>query len=105
MDLEELAFKNVNELTDLSKEELLMIIALLQQDRKCWIYQFTKTHNNSVDIRSRINKAIEKLELLLKYLKLNQEEEKATGKSYFNTNLFAIRVNEILKILKGGSNE
>ena len=43
---------------------------------------------------------VEKLELLLKDLKLNQEEEKATGKSYFNTDLFAIRVNEILKIVK-----
>lgn len=44
--------------------------------------------------------AINKLELLLSDLKLNQEEEKNTGKSYFNTQLFAIRVKEILKILK-----
>ena len=44
--------------------------------------------------------ALEKLELLLKDLKINQEEEKETGKSYFNTQLFAIRVNEIYKILK-----
>ena len=44
--------------------------------------------------------ALEKLELLLKDLKTNQEEEKETGKSYFNTQLFAIRVREIYKILK-----
>jgi hypothetical protein len=44
--------------------------------------------------------AIEKLELLLDDLKLNQKEEKETGKSYFNTELFAIRVREIYKILK-----
>ena len=44
--------------------------------------------------------AINKLELLLKDLKDMQELEKETGKSYFNTQLFAIRVREIYKILK-----
>ena len=44
--------------------------------------------------------ALEKLELLINDLKLNQKEEKETGKSYFNTQLFAIRVKEIYKILK-----
>lgn len=86
MDLEELAFKNVNELTDLSKEELLMIIALLQQDRKCWIQQFTKTHNDSVDIRSRIDKAIEYI-----------------GEP--NNNYWSEEAEQLLEILKGGSNE
>ena len=82
MDLEELAFKNVTELTELSKEELLMIIALLQQDRKCWINQFTKTHNDSVGIQLRINKAIEVLKLC------NSQCSK-----------------EVIEILKGGSND
>ena len=44
--------------------------------------------------------ALEKLELLLKDLKINQEEEKQNGRSYFNTQLFSIRVNEIYQILK-----
>lgn len=44
--------------------------------------------------------ALEKLELLLNDLKLNQQEEKQSGKSYFNTQLFAIRVREIYKLLK-----
>lgn len=43
--------------------------------------------------------AINKLELLLKDLKINAEAEKKDGKSYFNTNLFTIRVKEIYKIL------
>ncbi len=45
--------------------------------------------------------AIEKLELLLQDLKINSEAERESGKNYFNTDLFAIRVKEILKILKG----
>lgn len=45
--------------------------------------------------------AIDKLELLLSDLKLNQEKERIEGKSYFTTELFAIRVKEILKILNG----
>ena len=45
--------------------------------------------------------ATEKLELLLNDLKINRDAEKQKGTSYFNTDLFAIRVNEILKNLKG----
>ena len=44
--------------------------------------------------------AINKLELLLKGLKDMQDLEKETGRQYFNTQLFAIRVKEIYKILK-----
>ena len=44
--------------------------------------------------------AINKLELLLKDLKDMQELEKETGRQYFNTQLFAVRVKEIYKILK-----
>ena len=44
--------------------------------------------------------AINKLELLLKDIKDMQDLEKETGRQYFNTQLFAIRVREIYKILK-----
>ena len=44
--------------------------------------------------------AINKLELLLKDLKDMQELEEKTKRQYFNTQLFAIRVKEIYKILK-----
>ena len=44
--------------------------------------------------------AINKLELLLKDLKDMQDLEKETGRQYFNTQLFAIRVKEIYKLLK-----
>lgn len=45
--------------------------------------------------------AIDKLKLLLNDLKINEKAETETGRSYFNTSLFYIRVNEILKILEG----
>ena len=44
--------------------------------------------------------AINKLELLLNDLKDMQDLEKETGRQYFNTQLFAIRVKDIYKILK-----
>ena len=44
--------------------------------------------------------AINKVELLLSDLKDMQDLEKETGRQYFNTQLFAIRVREIYKILK-----
>lgn len=49
--------------------------------------------------------AINKLELLLKDLKDMQELEEKTGRQYFNTQLFAIRVKEIYKILKEGDDK
>ena len=48
--------------------------------------------------------AIDKLELLINDLKINKNKEKEEGKSYFNTDLIAIRVLEIYKILKGEIN-
>lgn len=56
--------------------------------------------NNPTDYEKE--KAIDKLKLLLDDLKLNSEKEKEEGKSYFNTDLFAIRVKEILETLKRG---
>ena len=44
--------------------------------------------------------AIEKIELLLNDLKINKNKEKEDGKSYFNTDLVAIRIKEIYEILK-----
>lgn len=49
--------------------------------------------------------AIKKLEQLIEDLETNSKSEKEQGISYFNTQLFAIRVNEIYKILKGEENE
>ena len=49
--------------------------------------------------------AINKLELLLNDLKKMQDLEKKTGRQYFNTQLFAIRVKEIYKILKESSDK
>lgn len=51
MDIEELAFKDRKTLAQLNEEDLLDIIVFLQFDRKQWINQFSKTHNDSVDIR------------------------------------------------------
>ena len=44
--------------------------------------------------------AIEKIEILLNDLKKDHEKEKEDGKSYFNTDLVAIRIKEIYDILK-----
>lgn len=56
---EDLAFKNINELAGLNKNDLLNIIAFLQTERKLWLNQFTKTHNESVDMQKE-NKELKK---------------------------------------------
>ncbi len=48
---EELAFKDRITLAQLNELDLLNIIEFLQKDRRQWIDQFTKTHNESVDIK------------------------------------------------------
>lgn len=61
MKLEEYAFKEVRELSNIDKDELLEIIDFLQKDRKQWIEQFTKTHNESIDLVRKYNKALQLL--------------------------------------------
>lgn len=51
MNIEELAFKDRAELAHLNGIDLLNIIEFLQKDRQQWINQFSKTHNESVDIQ------------------------------------------------------
>lgn len=54
-EIEEYAFKEVRELSNIDKDELLEIIDFLQKDRKKWIEQFTKTHNESIDLIRKYN--------------------------------------------------
>ena len=63
-EIEEYAFKDVRELSNIDRDELLEIIDFLQKDRKKWIEQFTKTHNESIDLARKYNKA---LQLLIDY--------------------------------------
>ena len=60
-EIEEYAFKDVRELSNIDKDELLEIIEFLKKDRKQWIEQFTKTHNESIDLARKYNKALQLL--------------------------------------------
>lgn len=51
MNIEEVAFKDRKNLTQLNENDLLDIIEFLQNDRKQWINQFTQIHNESVEIQ------------------------------------------------------
>jgi len=51
MNIEELAFKDRKNLAQLTELDLLDIIEFLQFDRKQWINQFSKTHNERIDIQ------------------------------------------------------
>ena len=59
MNIEELAFKDRKILANLNVIDLLDIIEFLQLDRKQWINQFSKTHNESIDIQKE-NKELKK---------------------------------------------
>ena len=52
------------------------------------------------ELEETIKEAIEKLNLLMLDLKINEKAEEQEGKNYFNTQLFTIRVKGILKILE-----
>lgn len=62
MTIEELAFKDRKILANLNAIDLLDITEFLQNDRNQWIYQFTKTHNESVEIQKENEELKEKLE-------------------------------------------
>lgn len=60
MIIEELAFKDRKNLAQLNEKDLLDIIEFLQDDRKQWINQFSKTHNESIEIQEENQKLKEK---------------------------------------------
>ena len=62
MTIEKLAFKDYYELINVPKIDLLLIIDFLQKDRKQWINQFSKTHNESVAIINKKQELINWLE-------------------------------------------
>ena len=62
MTIEELAFKDRRTLAHLNEKDLLDIIEFLQDDRKQWINQFSKTHNESVEIQKENQELKKQLE-------------------------------------------
>lgn len=62
MSIEELAFKDRKILANLNAVDLLDIIEFLQEDRNQWINQFTKTHNEGVEIQKENQQLKEALE-------------------------------------------
>lgn len=58
-------------------------------------------YQSNIEMVKKIDKSIKELNLLLDELSINRKVEQATGKNYFNTDLFAVRVKKILKILNG----
>ena len=68
--LEKMAFRNKTKLSKLDKPDLLAIIEFLQLDRKSWFDQFTKTHNESIDIakqNQKYKKTIDKIYDIINY--------------------------------------
>lgn len=64
MNIEELAFKNRKSLAKLNELDLLDIIEFLQDDRKQWINQFSKTHNENVEIQQENKQLKERIAYL-----------------------------------------
>lgn len=62
MNIEELAFKDRRTLVNLNEPDLLNIIEFLQIDRKQWINQFSKIHNESVEIQKENQKLKQQLD-------------------------------------------
>ena len=102
MDLEELAFKNITEISELPREILLHIIVILQQDRKCWIEQYTRGHNDFIDVQTRNDKAIEYIEENRDYQDiLIGRTQLESGKLFTEDILREKNIEELLEILKG----
>ncbi len=69
MNIEEIAFKDRTELAHLNEIDLLNIIEFLQKDRQQWINQFSKTHNESVEIQVKNRKLKDNWNKLKEYAK------------------------------------
>lgn len=73
MNIEEIAFKDRTELAHLNEIDLLNIIEFLRKDRQQWINQFSKTHNESVEIQVKNRKLKDNWNKLKEYInKINK---------------------------------
>lgn len=91
MNIEEVAFKDRKTLANLNAIDLLDIIEFLQLDRKQWINQFSKTHNESIDIQKENKK---QKEVVDKAIELTKNFLKTEDRGYYQ-----ILFKEILKSL------
>ncbi len=66
MTIEGLAFRDRRTLAHLNEKDLLDIIEFLQNDRKQWINQFSKTHNESIKIQEENQELKKQLENSIK---------------------------------------
>lgn len=73
MNIEKLAFKDRRKLANLNEIDLLDIIEFLQVDRQQWINQFSKTHNESIEIQKQ-NKFLIERENKLQVIEIKQKE-------------------------------
>ena len=83
MNIEELAFKDRKDIAQLNKKDLLDIIELLQNDRKQWINQFSKTHNESIDIQKENKQLKDNWNKLKVYIKTEIPEDVFIGTEWF----------------------
>lgn len=72
----------------------------LKKDKKTLQKHYRIAEKLQRELEETIKEAIEKLNLLMLDLKINEKAEEQEGKNYFNTQLFTIRVKGILKILE-----
>lgn len=72
----------------------------LKKDNEALQKHYRTAEKLQRELEETIKEAIEKLNLLMLDLKINEKAEEQEGKNYFNTQLFTIRVKGILKILE-----
>lgn len=97
MEIEELAFKDRKNLAQLTELDLLDIIEFLQFDRKQWINQFSKTHNESIDIQKENKQLKDNWNKLKEYAK----EIISTDNELYGTDL----LNKMQEIEKESDNK
>lgn len=66
--IEELAFKDRKELSNLNELDLLEIIEFLQLDRKQWINKYSTEHNDYVNLQQENQEYKEVIDRAIDYL-------------------------------------
>ena len=94
MTIEELAFKDRKNLTQLNEKDLLDIIEFLQIDRKQWINQFTQTHNESIEIQEENQELKKQLE---EYQKDIKDLDNQNKRAFENMQLNQLKVCNMIK--------
>ena len=92
--VEEYMFKHPHEIMTLEDEYIELILMALQEERKLWLMEYSREHNDYVVLQQENKKLKERINKAVEYIECNMRYDVDIKDCWITTN-------DLLEILKG----